>query len=165
MIGNLTGLTSLCLNCMAMLLSLKLGALEIQPNLQQLTHQLAQYTDTKDAKGEGEAVSSQTDMLPTQCSPVRSCNILSNIHLAQNFLVTAHINRKTKTKNLHRLKKKKDEWIYDSGRKCQMLLTMQLLKNLKSKALSNMRELCLLSTNMIQLYLAFRFKQQEHQHQ
>lgn len=32
-----------------------------------------------------------------------------------DFVVIVHINRKTKTENLQRLKK--DEWIYDSGRK------------------------------------------------
>lgn len=56
-------------------------------------------------------------------------------------MLRAHIDRKTKTKNLQRFKKKK-EWIYDSGRKCQMLLIMQVFVNLKSQALW---EQCLLS--------------------
>ena len=43
-------------------------------------------------------------------------------------MVIAHISRKTKTKSAGFL----NEGIYDSGRKCQMLLTMQLLVNLKS---------------------------------
>lgn len=75
-------------------------ALELWPNLQQLTHQLAWCNDAEDAKGGGEAVSSHTDM-------IRVYNRRCHTHLAYNFMIIDHINRKTKTENLQRLKKKK----------------------------------------------------------